>query len=89
MCDSGRRARRRGSVLVLVMTLLSILFVMGVAFLATMNFEAERLMVESRQRQSTGGIDTVADNSGQLLQEVLMSDGIAADRWRSFKPLSE
>jgi len=70
---SGTRGRR-GSVLILVMTLLSILFVMGVAFLATMNFEAESLLAESRQRQSTGGVDTVVEDSGRLLQEVLMAD---------------
>jgi len=69
-----RAARRRGSVLVLVVTLLSILFVMGVAFLATMNFEADRLASESRRQRTELGAEALIDDAGALLRDGLMSD---------------
>jgi hypothetical protein len=69
-CGSGRR----GSVLVLVMTILAMLFVMGVAFLATMNFEAERLAAEARQRRTGAGSELVSADAGTFIAAGLMSN---------------
>ena len=69
------RSARRGSVLVLVMTLLSILFVTGVAFLATMNFEADLVDAELRTRGGESGVTAVENVAGKLLKESFLAAG--------------
>ena len=68
------RHRRSASVLVLVMTLLSILFVLGVAFLATMNFEAERVAAEAQQQRTQLGAEVLIDDLGAVIRAGLMAD---------------
>jgi|GEM_PF-1897722 len=69
--------RRRGSVLVLVMTLLGILFVLGVTFLATMNFEADMIAGEKRRGGSDQGAATLTDGfRGALRGGFLESGGV-------------
>ena len=65
---------RRGSVLVLVMTLLSILFVIGVAFLATMNFEADLIAAEKLRAKSQAGTDAVTGAMAQALVNGFMAN---------------
>ncbi len=68
----SRVVRRRGSVMILIITLLSILFVIGVAFLATMNFEAEMIVAEraiGRTRESVRSAESAVD---RLMQEALI-----------------
>ena len=67
------RGGRRGSVLVLVMTILGILFVVGIAFLASMNFEAEMILTSSRQESSEKGVRTIHEALGSMLRDGLMS----------------
>ena len=60
----GRTAKasdRRGSVLVLVMTILGVLFVTGIAFMASMNFDAE-LVIDLAG--NTGDVLASDDDSG-------------------------
>lgn len=64
---------RRGSVLVLVMTLLGILFVVGVAFLATMNFEADMISAERVRAQSDGGVEAAAAGASSILRNAVMA----------------
>ena len=67
-----RRSRRRGSVLILVMTLLGILFVTGVAFMATMSFEADMVDVQRRRDRHTASVDAVFDQVSLVLRDGLM-----------------
>lgn len=72
--SKGRKVettRRRGSVLILVITLLSVLFVLGVAFMATMNFEAELLVSESQRRRARRSVEGVVEEFGSILSESL------------------
>lgn len=64
---------RPASVLVLVMTLLGILFVVGVAFLATMNFEADMISAVKQRSQSDGGVDAAAESAGAGLWNALIA----------------
>ncbi|MCH7886062.1 MAG: hypothetical protein IIC01_12555 [Planctomycetes bacterium] len=64
-------ARRRGSVLILVITLLSVLFVLGIAFMATMNFEAELLASESQRKRTQQSVEGVVEEFGSILSESL------------------
>ncbi len=64
---------RRASVLVLVMTLLGILFVVGVAFLATMNFEADMISAEKQRAQSDGGVDAAVESVGSVIRNAVMA----------------
>ncbi|MCH7597231.1 MAG: hypothetical protein IID35_11835, partial [Planctomycetes bacterium] len=68
-CALVGRSRRRGSVLVLVMTLLSILFVIGVAFLASMNFEAEMIAAQVERGKKTTVVGAVADGLSSKLRD--------------------
>ncbi len=70
-----RNTRRRGSVLVLVMTLLSILFVLGVTFLATMNFEADMIAAEKRRGGSEQGAETLTDGFGGVMRGGFLDAG--------------
>ncbi len=64
--DTGD-ARRRGSVLVLVMAILGILFVTGMTFLTTMNFEANLLRLEENRVDQLATLDAVQNLSESLL----------------------
>lgn len=66
--------QRRGSVLVLVMTILGILFVVGVAFLATMNFEADMIVSETQNDRTETRVAAAVDQLGSALRDGLMSD---------------
>ena len=59
--------------LVLVMTLLGILFVVGVAFLATMNFEADMISAERQRKQSVGGVEAAMTDMGAMLRNGVMA----------------
>jgi len=70
---SAFAAKRRASVLVLVMTVLSILFVAGITLLTTMNFEADVIQsVEIRDRREVG-MDAILDNVSTVLRDGLIS----------------
>ena len=62
-------SRRSGSVLVLVMTVLGVLFVTGIAFLATMNFEAEMITAERQREQTRPGVDDVTETDTDFLTD--------------------
>ncbi|UCF32239.1 MAG: hypothetical protein JSV78_07870, partial [Phycisphaerales bacterium] len=64
-----RSRRRRGSILVFVVALLGIMFVMGLAFIASMNFESESIVIETEQSRG----DTAADLAFEGLSLVLRS----------------
>jgi hypothetical protein len=59
-------------VLVLVMTLLSVLFVIGIAFLATMNFEAEMIGAQQQRDRNRVSVGAVFDEFGSSLRAGLM-----------------
>ena len=63
---------QRGSVLVLVMTLLGILFVLGIALLASMNFEADMISAESSRTANRSGVASVTDDVGAVLRDTMM-----------------
>ncbi len=69
---SGDR-RRRGSVLVLVVTLLGILFVTGIVFLATVNFEAEIIASDRERDRNRDGVQAVVEEFGSMLRDSLMA----------------
>ncbi len=71
------RARRRGSVLILVMTLLGVLFVTGMAFLASMNFEADMIEVERQRDRNDMGVEAVFDAVDVVLRAGVVS-GVSA-----------
>lgn len=60
--------RRRASALLLVVTVLGILFVTGVAFLTTINFESQMLNVEQRSKTDEIGVENVADVVNEALR---------------------
>jgi hypothetical protein len=68
-----RADRRRGSVLVLVMTLLGVLFVMGVAFLASMNFEADLIDAQRVHVRNRVGAEGVIDDLSAVLRDGLIA----------------
>jgi hypothetical protein len=70
---SPDRERRRGSVLVLVMTLLGVLFVTGIVFLASMNFEAEMIAARQQRDLNEHGVRAVVDEFGSILRDGLMA----------------
>ena len=59
------------------MTLLGILFVLGVAFLASMNFEADMIVSESKRDRAESSIAAVVDQMGSTLRDGLISDSSA------------
>ena len=77
--------RRRGSVLVLVMTLLGVLFVLGVAFLATMNFEADLIAADARRDETKRSLSSVTSGLGSMLRDNLFDMPSAASS-ESFVP---
>ncbi len=60
-------ARRRGTVLILVMTVLGLLFVTGVALMATMSFESELIAVAKEHAETRPVIDDVAATIDEFL----------------------
>ncbi len=65
--------RRRGSVLVLVMTVLGILFVLGVAFMATTNFESELVSIERQRTRRAVGLESVVDQVNAVMRNGVFS----------------
>ncbi len=65
--------RRRGSVLVFVMALLGIMFVMGVAFIATMNFESTSIAIELDRGRGDNAADQVFEGLGTLLRGSMLA----------------
>ncbi len=59
--------RRRGSVLVFVMTILGVLFVTGMAFMMTMRFEEDMISAEQERDHTQPAIAGVAEEIGSLL----------------------
>jgi len=59
--------------MVLVVTLLSVLFVLGVAFLATMNFEAEMIASERAAARTASGVQAVDRATDELLSEGIVA----------------
>ncbi|MDO8631095.1 MAG: hypothetical protein Q7R41_11445, partial [Phycisphaerales bacterium] len=59
--------------LVLVMTLLGILFVLGVAFLATMNFEADMIASQRQRDRTDNGVAAAAIDVGSMLRDSMMA----------------
>lgn len=66
---SRRRGRPRGTALILVIALLGILFVVGVAFLKTMDFDAQVISHERKQDQVQGVMDAIHNAVGRVLRE--------------------
>ena len=56
------------------MTILGILFVLGVAFLSSMNFEADLLAFETQRHRAESRVTAVVDQLGSTLRDGLMSD---------------
>ncbi len=86
LAPKANGVRRRGSVLILVMTLLGVLFVTGLAFLATMNFEANMIDVERQNDRNDAGIVMVLDAVGSILRESLVGPGGAPYTGRLERP---
>ncbi len=63
---------RRGSILILVMTILGVLFVTGIAFMATMNFDAEVIMAEKQLGKTTPSVGAVIEDVGLLVVEAML-----------------
>ena len=59
--------------LILVMTLLSILFVIGVAFLASMSFEEDIIQAERRRARGDNSVSKLVEGFNELLREGLMA----------------
>jgi hypothetical protein len=55
------------------MTILGILFVLGVAFLASMNFEADLIASETQRHRAESRVTAVVDQLGSTLRDGLMS----------------
>ena len=63
---------RRGSVLVLVVTILGVLFVTGMAFMATMNFDAEMIMAEKQLGKTQPGVEAIINDVGAVAVESMI-----------------
>ncbi len=55
------------------MTILGILFVLGIAFLASMNFEADMIASETQRHRAESRVTAVVDQLGSTLRDGLMS----------------
>lgn len=64
----GAPRRRRGTVLILVMTVLGVLFVTGIAFMATMNFEAKLVQIEQDSTVYEQGLGEIERAANQYLK---------------------
>ncbi len=64
---------RRGSALLLVVTLLGILFVTGVAFMATMNFETENVKLSQQAGRHRAGVRAAAQMTNTLGTKTLIT----------------
>jgi hypothetical protein len=56
------------------MTILGILFVLGIAFLASMNFEADLIASETQRNRAESRVTAVVDQLGSTLRDGLMSN---------------
>ncbi|MCP4591152.1 MAG: hypothetical protein GY842_10430 [bacterium] len=65
----------RGTVLVMVVALLGMLFVMGVAFLSTVTFEARQIEAAVAARQESNGIEAVQAEIYQMLDAYWRAPG--------------
>ena len=72
----GDARARRGSVLVLVMAILGVLFVTGVAFLMTMNFEAKLIRAEQRSGQEAANVTRLGQNTGDVSNKLNPSSSV-------------
>lgn len=68
----GASARRRASVLILVMAVLGVLFVTGVAFMATMNWQARMVEREQQSRAYELGVAQIQSVIHNVLREQFM-----------------
>lgn len=67
----AQRRVRRGSILVLVMTILGLLFVTGVAFMATMNFEAQRMRYESQRSDANPAVGRLMHGMDDVMSDAM------------------
>ncbi len=65
--------RRRGTVLILVVTILGILFVTGIAFMATMNFEADIIAAENARTSTGPATESIVADVQTAITEVIPS----------------
>ncbi len=65
-----RGSRRRATILVLVMAVLGLLFVSGVAFMATMNFESSIISSERLRNQASPAMDQVVADTSNLISDI-------------------
>ena len=71
---------RRGSVLVLVMAILGILFVTGITFLTTMNFEARLIQFERQAGREETSLDLVgAMPQASVMNGLILRPGLGGD----------
>jgi len=69
--------QRRGSALILVVTILGILFVTGVAFLTTMSFESRMLTLEQESRQAELNLKVAHDVVDEIARNAwIMTKGV-------------
>lgn len=69
---------RRGSALILVITVLGILFVTGVAFMASMNFDARALTLAQQATRQKTGVRVIGGTSASLASKSLVNTPGAA-----------
>lgn len=69
----GTPRRRRGTVLILVMTVLGVLFVTGIAFMATMNFEAKLVQIEHDSTVYEQGLGEIERATNRYLKSSFVS----------------
>jgi len=67
-------ARRGATVLVFVMAILGVLFVTGLAFMATMNFEAEIIEAERSRELTRPSVRSLIDDFGDVLEDSLPAE---------------
>ncbi len=66
-----RGSRRSATILVLVMAVLGLLFVAGVAFMATMNFESSIISSERQRNQATPAMQQVMEDTSNLIADLV------------------
>ncbi len=71
MTGSTKRAtpRRRATVMILVIALLGILFVVGVAFLKTVDYSTRNIEKEQQQRVTQSVIDVISQRVGTVMRD--------------------
>jgi hypothetical protein len=80
--------RQRGTVLILVVTLLGILFVVGMTFLATTNFEADMVSVDETKVRQSAAVSLLADSvRSELRDSFIRSVGTPFDAGPIAQPM--